>query len=78
MRLMSPSEIFLHSTAKGEYIFMARKRWGMGREESKLWVKCPSCEKKVFKRLVFERGRVCPECNHPIPKELLDDGAELN
>ncbi|MBA3686922.1 MAG: acetyl-CoA carboxylase carboxyltransferase subunit beta, partial [Planctomycetes bacterium] len=29
-----------------------------------LWVKCPDCEKTVFKRLVEERDETCPECNH--------------
>ncbi len=29
-----------------------------------LWLKCPSCSKTVFKRLVEERLDCCPECNH--------------
>ena len=29
-----------------------------------LWVKCPSCEKTVFKRLVEERHETCPECGY--------------
>jgi acetyl-CoA carboxylase carboxyl transferase subunit beta len=29
-----------------------------------LWIKCPSCVKTVFKRLVEERMDTCPECNH--------------
>ncbi len=29
-----------------------------------LWIKCPSCAKTVFKRLVEERLDTCPECNH--------------
>ena len=29
-----------------------------------LWLKCPSCTKTVFKRLVEERLDCCPECNH--------------
>jgi acetyl-CoA carboxylase carboxyl transferase subunit beta len=29
-----------------------------------LWLKCPSCTKTVFKRLVEERLDTCPECNH--------------
>ncbi len=32
-----------------------------------LWVKCPSCTKVVFKRLVEERWETCPECNHHFP-----------
>ncbi len=46
-----------------------------------LWVKCPDCEKTVFKRLVEERDETCPECNHhfPLPAArriqlLIDDG----
>ena len=32
-----------------------------------LWVKCPSCHKSVFKRLVEERLDTCPECGHHFP-----------
>jgi acetyl-CoA carboxylase carboxyl transferase subunit beta len=32
-----------------------------------LWVKCPSCLKTVFKRLVEERLETCPECGHHFP-----------
>jgi len=46
-----------------------------------LWVKCPSCSKVVFKRLVEERVETCPECNHHFPmgaqariRLLIDDG----
>ena len=46
-----------------------------------LWVKCPSCTKTVFKRLVEERVETCPECNHhfPLPARqridlLIDEG----
>jgi len=46
-----------------------------------LWVKCPSCTKVVFKRLVEERWETCPECNHhfPLPARrrielLIDEG----
>jgi acetyl-CoA carboxylase carboxyl transferase subunit beta len=46
-----------------------------------LWLKCPSCTKTVFKRLVEERMDTCPECNHhfrmPSPRRiasLIDDG----
>ncbi len=46
-----------------------------------LWVKCPSCTKTVFKRLVEERMDTCPECNHHFPMggakriaSLIDDG----
>ena len=47
-----------------------------------LWVKCPSCTKVVFKRLVEERWETCPECNHPFPLParrridlLIDEGS---
>ena len=46
-----------------------------------LWIKCPSCTKTVFKRLVEERLDTCPECNHhfrmPASRRissLIDDG----
>jgi acetyl-CoA carboxylase carboxyl transferase subunit beta len=46
-----------------------------------LWIKCPSCTKTVFKRLVEERLDTCPECNHhfrmPARRRivsLIDDG----
>ena len=46
-----------------------------------LWIKCPSCTKTVFKRLVEERLDTCPECNHhfrmPATRRiasLIDDG----
>ncbi len=46
-----------------------------------LWLKCPSCTKTVFKRLVEERLDTCPECNHhfrmPAARRiasLIDDG----
>ncbi len=46
-----------------------------------LWIKCPSCIKTVFKRLVEERMDTCPECNHhfrmPARRRiasLIDDG----
>ena len=46
-----------------------------------LWIKCPSCVKTVFKRLVEERMDTCPECNHhfrmPASRRiasLIDDG----
>ena len=46
-----------------------------------LWLKCPSCSKTVFKRLVEERLDCCPECNHhfKMPSgrriaNLIDDG----
>ncbi len=63
-----------------------RLRWGSGRKDPKkipdgLWVKCPSCQKSVFKRLVEERLDTCPECGHHFPmtaqrrvEMLIDDG----
>lgn len=63
-----------------------RLRWGSGRKDPKkipdgLWVKCPSCQKSVFKRLVEERLDTCPECDHHFPmtaqrrvEMLIDDG----
>ena len=46
-----------------------------------LWLKCSSCTKTVFKRLVEERMDTCPECNHhfrmPSPRRiasLIDEG----
>lgn len=63
-----------------------RLRWGSGRKDPKkipdgLWVKCPSCQKSVFKRLVEERLETCPECGHHFPiscqkriESLIDDG----
>ena len=61
------------------------RRGAPGREAKKipdgLWVKCPGCEKTVFKRLVEERLDTCPECNHHFPmpgvrriQNLIDDG----
>lgn len=49
-----------------------RLRSGSGRKDPKkipdgLWVKCPSCSKTVFKRLVEERLETCPECGHHFP-----------
>ena len=29
-----------------------------------LWMRCPDCEKSVYKRAVEELLHVCPECNH--------------
>jgi len=47
------------------------RRGAAGRDPKKipdgLWVKCPSCTKVVFKRLVEERQETCPECNHHFP-----------
>lgn len=49
-----------------------RLRWGGGRRDPKkipdgLWIKCPTCQKTVFKRLVEERLDTCPECGHHFP-----------
>ena len=46
-----------------------RLRRGGSRKDPKkipdgLWVKCPSCEKTVFKRLVEDGQQTCPECGH--------------
>ncbi len=60
------------------------RRGAAGRDPKKipdgLWVKCPSCSKTVFKRLVEERMDTCPECNHHFPmaarnriKSLIDE-----
>lgn len=51
---------------------LERLRRGKGSQDPKkipdgLWVKCPSCEKTVFKRLVEERLETCPECGHHFP-----------
>ena len=63
-----------------------RLRCGSGRKDPKkipdgLWVKCPSCQKSVFKRLVEERLETCPECGHHFPMTaqaridmLIDEG----
>lgn len=63
-----------------------RLRWGKSRKDPKkipdgLWVKCPSCQKSVFKRLVEERLDTCPECGHHFPMTaqrrvdmLIDEG----
>ena len=61
------------------------RRGAPGHEAKKipdgLWVKCPGCDKTVFKRLVEERLDTCPECNHHFPmpgvrriQNLIDDG----
>ncbi len=61
------------------------RRGAPGREAKKipdgLWVKCPTCAKTVFKRLVEERLDTCPECNHHFPmpgsrriQNLIDEG----
>ncbi|MCK6487668.1 MAG: acetyl-CoA carboxylase, carboxyltransferase subunit beta [Planctomycetes bacterium] len=61
------------------------RRANTGRDPKKipdgLWVKCPSCAKTVFKRLVEERLDTCPECNHHFRMSarkriaaLIDDG----
>ncbi|HYE07760.1 MAG TPA: acetyl-CoA carboxylase, carboxyltransferase subunit beta [Planctomycetota bacterium] len=61
------------------------RRTAAGRDPKKipdgLWVKCPACERTVFKRLVEERLDTCPECNHHFPMTaqariacLIDDG----
>ena len=61
------------------------RRGGGGKDPKKipdgLWVKCPGCEKTVFKRLVEERLDTCPECGHHFPmaaerriETLIDDG----
>lgn len=49
-----------------------RLRSAAGRKDPKkipdgLWIKCPSCSKTVFKRLVEERLETCPECGHHFP-----------
>ena len=63
-----------------------RLRWGKSRKDPKkipdgLWVKCPSCQKSVFKRLVEEHLDSCPECGHHFPMTaqrridmLIDEG----
>ncbi len=61
------------------------RRTAAGRDPKKipdgLWVKCPACERTVFKRLAEERLDTCPECNHHFPMtaqariaSLIDDG----
>lgn len=61
------------------------RRNSAGRDPKKipdgLWVKCPSCTKTVFRRLVEERLDTCPDCNHhfrmPARRRLamlIDDG----
>ncbi len=50
-------------------MILERLRRGVAGKDPKkipdgLWVKCPSCSKTVFKRLVEERLDTCPECNH--------------
>lgn len=32
-----------------------------------LWVKCPSCNKPVFKKTLVENMKVCPYCNYHTP-----------
>jgi acetyl-CoA carboxylase carboxyl transferase subunit beta len=49
-----------------------RLRRGGGRRDPKkipdgLWIKCPSCEETVFKRLAEERLDTCPNCGHHFP-----------
>ena len=49
-----------------------RLRSAAGRKDPKkipdgLWIKCPSCGKTVFKRLMEERLETCPECGHHFP-----------
>ncbi|MFW5750561.1 MAG: acetyl-CoA carboxylase, carboxyltransferase subunit beta [Planctomycetota bacterium] len=49
-----------------------RLRRGGGRRDPKkipdgLWIKCPSCEETVFKRLVEEQQETCPNCGHHFP-----------
>jgi acetyl-CoA carboxylase carboxyl transferase subunit beta len=46
-----------------------------------LWIKCPGCEKTVFKKEVDERKQVCTECGYHFPLTpeerialLLDEG----
>lgn len=50
-------------------MILERLRRGVAGKDPKkipdgLWVKCPSCTKTVFKRLVEERLDTCLECNH--------------
>ena len=47
-----------------------------------LWLKCPGCEKTLFKKAVTENMDVCPECNHHFRigagkrlKYLVDEGS---
>jgi len=64
-----------------------RLRRGGGNKDPKkipdgLWIKCPGCDKTVFKRLVEERQDTCPECGHHFPMasdrriaNLIDEGS---
>ena len=29
-----------------------------------LWMRCPGCEKMLYRKVVAENGEVCPECDH--------------
>jgi len=46
------------------------KRW-LGRKRrvipDGLWLKCPRCQKVIFKKIVEEEKKVCPECKYYFP-----------
>ncbi len=61
------------------------RRTAAGRDPKKipdgLWVKCPACDRTVFKRQVDEGLDTCPHCNHHFPMtakarivSLIDEG----
>ncbi|CZT56367.1 acetyl-CoA carboxylase, carboxyltransferase subunit beta [Solibaculum mannosilyticum] len=35
-----------------------------GKVTKQLWVKCPSCKRMLYERLVIENDQVCPACGH--------------
>jgi len=65
-----------------ERFFRRRRTRGEGREVPSLWVRCPACEARVYKKDLEQNLGVCPECGYHnrIPVEdwvrlLADEGS---
>lgn len=65
-----------------ERLFRRRRPQGEARDVPELWVKCPSCEKQIYKKDLEANWHVCTHCGHHMRlsaakriQQLADEGS---